>query len=269
MEAIAIASPFPGARAFLVETTASTQDEAKRLAAEGYPPGSLVAANAQSAGRGRFPGRGWESERGKNLLFTLYLGPGAPSETLPPGLPIRIGLALREAVSLYAARLGREFGSPLKLKWPNDLMIGDRKVAGILCEAGSAGVFAGLGLNCNQERFPPALEGRATSLALELGREIGRWELLELFLERLAAGLAPGQAEGAWLGVAEEALWRRGEAVAFLPGLAGRTAGSAPLLGSLEGIDAEGSILIRAEGDAEARAYPAGELTAAPPPYRV
>ena len=157
MEQIPIRNPFPGAKAFLVAATPSTQEEAKALASAGYPAGSLVAAEEQSSGRGRFRGRSWESEAGRNLLFTLYLG-----KVAPPGLPIRIGLALRRAICDYAAPLAPGFGSRLRLKWPNDLMIDDRKAAGILCEAAASGVFAGVGLNCNQDSFPPGLEGRAT-----------------------------------------------------------------------------------------------------------
>jgi BirA family transcriptional regulator, biotin operon repressor / biotin---[acetyl-CoA-carboxylase] ligase len=264
MRELAIENPFPGAKAFLAETTASTQADAKALAAAGYPVGSLAAAEEQSAGRGRFPGRSWESEAGRNLLFTVYLGRVGLS-----ALPIRIGLALRSAVGDYAASLAPGLDDRLKLKWPNDLMIGDRKVAGILCESGSMGAFAGLGLNCNQAAFPPALAARATSLALELGREVERWAILELFLERLAATLGAEASDEAWRDAADKALWRRGEAVSFLPGASGRSEGEPPLLGILEGIDAAGSILIRAEGDPEARSYPSGELTAGPAPIRV
>jgi BirA family transcriptional regulator, biotin operon repressor / biotin---[acetyl-CoA-carboxylase] ligase len=282
MERIDISNPFPGAAAFFVETTASTQEEAKRLAASCYPPGSLVAADAQSAGRGRFPERGWDSEPGKNLLVTIYLGPPRRAT------PIRVGLALCEAVSDYASGIGAAFASPPRLKWPNDLMLGDRKAAGILCESSAFGgasggalrAFAGIGLNCNQLAFPPSLGGRATSLALELGREVDRWAILELLLERLAAGFGPelgagpaagpeADASGEWRPAAIGRLWRQGRLVSFLPALAARTEGTPPLLGTLEGIDEEGSVLIRIEGEKEARAFPAGELTAAPPADKV
>jgi BirA family transcriptional regulator, biotin operon repressor / biotin---[acetyl-CoA-carboxylase] ligase len=280
MERIEIESPFPGAAAFLVDRAISTQEDAKRLAVKGYPPGSLVAANDQSAGRGRFPERCWESEAGKNLLVSLYLG---PQEKLPrAALPIRVGLALCEAVEDYASGIGAGFPSPPRLKWPNDLMLGDRKAAGILCESAASGtsagasatqVFAGIGLNCNQIRFPDALAEKATSLALELGRKVDRWAILELFLARLAAGLGTGPEglpeAGDWHKAATERLWRRGEAISFLPGVAARAERALPLLGILEGLDEEGSLLIRAKGEEAARAYAAGELTAAPPAYRV
>jgi BirA family biotin operon repressor/biotin-[acetyl-CoA-carboxylase] ligase len=264
MEPIGIKNPFPGASAFLIERTASTQEEAKRLAAQGYPPGSLVAADAQSAGRGRFPERRWESEAGKNLLFTIYLDASAAGL---PGLPLRIGLALCAAVSDYAGLLGARFLSPPRIKWPNDLLIGDRKAAGILCETGPAGVFAGIGLNCNQSSFPRELEARATSLAKELGREVSRWALLELFLGLLQRAIA----DPYWREEVDKRLWRRGEELSFLPGTAGRGKvfeGDA-IVGILEGIDESGSILIRREDEKRASSYPAGELTLVAPLYKV
>jgi BirA family transcriptional regulator, biotin operon repressor / biotin---[acetyl-CoA-carboxylase] ligase len=255
MKRIAISSPFPDAEAFLVDSTPSTQEKTKALAAAGCPPGSLVAADEQTAGRGRFPERRWESARGKNLLVTIFLGPPRKA------LPLRVGLALCEAASAYASSIGAAFASPVALKWPNDLMLGDCKAAGILCEANASGAFAGIGLNCNQAAFPPGLAGRATSLALELGREIDRWAILELLLDRLAADLG---AEGDWRRAATDRLWRLGESVSFLPGLSGRSGdGGAPFAGTLVGVDEEGSLLIRSPEEAEPRAFAAGELRAA------
>jgi BirA family transcriptional regulator, biotin operon repressor / biotin---[acetyl-CoA-carboxylase] ligase len=269
MERIEIANPFPGASSYFAGTTTSTQEDAKRIAATGWSPGSLVVAEEQTAGRGRFPEREWESERGKNLLVTIFLGP--PQKALP----IRVGLALCGAISDYASSIGADFAFPPALKWPNDLMLGDKKVAGILCEAaragpatGAVGVFAGIGLNCNQLRFPSALAGKATSLALELGREVEPLAILERILGRLALDLGPGastEAEGSWRRAANEILWRRGGTVCFQPGLAARSNGGERIVGTLEGVDEEGSVLIRAQGEGEARAYAAGELRIAPP----
>ena len=90
MESIPLQNPFPGAVSYLLATTDSTQKDARRLAeaaslggdppapGSGFPVGSVVAAEAQTAGRGRIPERKWESEAGKNLLFTVFLGPGRP-----------------------------------------------------------------------------------------------------------------------------------------------------------------------------------------------
>jgi BirA family biotin operon repressor/biotin-[acetyl-CoA-carboxylase] ligase len=266
MDVLPIRNPFPGAACYLVSRTGSTQEEARSLAegrgfVEGaraapppFPPGSLIAAELQSAGRGRFPERGWESEAGKNLLFTLYLEPRPV-----PALPIRIGAALCAAVARYARERELVFASQPRVKWPNDLMLGDRKAAGILCESGSSGTFAGVGLNCNQRAFPPGLEAKATSLARELVSEIDRWALLELFLAALKESLA----DSGWRAGAEALLWRRGELAAFLPG---RSAGGADragsaVIGRIEGLDEEGSLLFEEEGGTGARAYAAGELS--------
>ncbi len=268
MEVIEIRNPFPGAKCYLVARAASTQDEAKRLAAGGLPHGSLVAAEVQTAGRGRFPERRWESEAGKNLLFTLFLEP--PAAALP-GLPLRIGSALCAAVSDYAEGQGASFPRPPRLKWPNDLMFGDRKAAGVLCEAGPLGVFAGIGLNCNQLAFPPALEAEASSLARELGREVGRWAILESFLRELRAELEGPDSvgEGGWRTKAEALLWKKGDDAVFLPGSEVSSAGSSPrrgaLEGTIEGLDQAGALLFRVHGEGFARAFVSGELRAGKP----
>ena len=149
---------------------------------------------------------------------------------------------------------------PPRLKWPNDLMLADRKAGGILCEAGPEGVFAGIGLNCNQTLFPPDLEGGATSLVRELGLLVERWELLELFLEELARSLRDDQ----WRSRAQALLWRRGESDTFLPGLEGSAFSKAAqgLSGTIEGIDELGSLLFRVGGASHAQSFAAGELRA-------
>jgi BirA family transcriptional regulator, biotin operon repressor / biotin---[acetyl-CoA-carboxylase] ligase len=275
MQSLPVRNPFPGARSLLVASVGSTQAVARSLCIgpEGLPFGSLVAAEEQVAGRGRLPGRSWESARGQNLLFTMRLEPALASL---PALPLRIGLALRDAVEAWAETRGAALPSPARIKWPNDLMLGDRKAAGILCEAGSSGLFAGIGLNCNQLSFPEALGDRATSLAIELGRPVDRWELLELFLLRLKDELGAEE----WRSRVQARLWRLGEEASFLPGrpdacppAAGGAPGVAPgaargaalvaapgLSGRVEGVDEAGSLLFRAEGETAARAWAAGEL---------
>lgn len=261
MEIIPIRNPFAGAVTYLTSTTESTQRDARRLAearnlpGARFPPGSVIAAEAQTAGRGRVPGRKWQSEAGKNLLFTVFLDAGSASL---PGLPIRIGGALCSAASLYAEKTGSSFAGQPKLKWPNDLMLGDRKAAGILCEAGPSGVFAGIGLNCNQVAFPPELELKATSLAIELGREVDRRVLLELFLEALADSLVDRK----WRRKADERLWKRGESAIFIPGAAGSGRGRGAIVGTPEGVDEAGSLLFKEKGATEAIAYAAGEFRA-------
>ncbi len=264
MEALGIRNPFPEGRSYLASRLDSTQDEARRLAeaweagrAEpAFPAGSLVAAEEQAGGRGRVPGRRWLSEPGLDLLFTLRLPVWAA--TLP-ALPLRIGAALCRAASGLASSMGAAFPSPPRIKWPNDLMLGDRKASGILCEAGKLGVLAGIGVNCARRAFPEGIRERATSLEAELGRRIDRWALLELILGEIRMVL--GEAE--WRSSLEPLLWRRGEEVLFAPGPAAESGlETERIRGRLAGVDDTGALELElSEGRIEA--FLSGELTAA------
>jgi BirA family biotin operon repressor/biotin-[acetyl-CoA-carboxylase] ligase len=160
----------------------STNNEARILAEAGEPEGALAVADFQNAGRGRM-GRAWQAPSGSSLLFSLLLRP-----PLPPG---------RAQQAVMAASLGategirRECGLPARLKWPNDILIGGKKVGGILCELGLDGqalkyVIIGIGLNVNFD--PCEVEGipaDATSIQSELGRPQPRAPLLRAILEEI------------------------------------------------------------------------------------
>ncbi|MCS6953545.1 MAG: biotin--[acetyl-CoA-carboxylase] ligase [Bryobacterales bacterium] len=152
------------------ETTGSTMTEAARLAAEGCPSGTVVGADEQTAGQGRL-GRSWHSEKATGLYVSIVLR--LPLE--PVGLPVltlALGLAAAEAIT-------RVTGIPCDLRWPNDVLVGGKKCAGILVQLLDQGaVVAGIGINVNQTRFPPELEPIATSLRLATGREYSREPLL-------------------------------------------------------------------------------------------
>jgi birA, biotin-[acetyl-CoA-carboxylase] ligase region len=248
MDTIPIRNPFPGASCFLIASTDSTQEDARRLAAQGFPVGSLVAADEQSSGRGRLAGRTWSSQPGANLLFTIYL---APELARLPGLPIRIGASLGAAVFKYAREQGLAFPSPPLIKWPNDLLLGGRKAAGLMCEASAEGVFAGVGLNCNQLSFPPELAKRATSLAIELKREVNRWAILELFLDTLAHALDDPH----WREAVLAHLWKLGQEVSFREG----RGEAPPFRGRLAGLDESGALVLVGPDGSE-RAFSSGEL---------
>lgn len=189
MKRLAIHNPWPGAPVYFRRRTASTMEEARRLFESGCPDGTVVLTDFQTLGRGRITGRSWIAEAGKNLLFTLVLrtesgagGIGAAAQRLP----LVAGLALALSVEdLY--------GLSVQLKWPNDLLVGERKLAGILCEAlvqgSSLGLLVGIGLNCNQMTFPRELESKVTSLARVLDRQISNPNLLEEVLRKLKASL--------------------------------------------------------------------------------
>jgi BirA family biotin operon repressor/biotin-[acetyl-CoA-carboxylase] ligase len=155
------------------ESIDSTMTEAARLAAEGCPSGTVVGAEEQTAGQGRL-GRTWHSPKESGLYFTIVLRlPLAPSHV--PVLTLALGLAVADTVRLLG-------GTQCDLRWPNDLMVDDKKCAGILAQLSADAVLAGIGINVNQTEFPPDVAPVATSLAIATGREQRREPLLVYLL---------------------------------------------------------------------------------------
>jgi BirA family transcriptional regulator, biotin operon repressor / biotin---[acetyl-CoA-carboxylase] ligase len=152
-------------------------DEARAGAA-----GGLVAvADHQSAGRGRFDRR-WESPPGASLLVSVLLRPTQEGEHSHRAV-MATAVALAEAVEEVA-------GFAPEVKWPNDLVVGDRKLAGVLAEREGDALVIGVGCNVHWESFPPGLAAIATACNLEAGRAVDRDRLLDAFLTRLASELA-------------------------------------------------------------------------------
>ncbi len=161
------------------EEVASTNDLAKELAAQEAPEGTLVVAEAQSRGRGRL-GRQWESPAGAGLYVSLILRPVLPPTEMPQ-------ITLTTAVAVARA-LKRVAGVAPGIKWPNDLLLGGRKLGGILTEMETESeqirhLVVGLGLNVNNQAFPEEIAAIATSLALATGRRHSRVRLLQAWLE--------------------------------------------------------------------------------------
>lgn len=159
------------------EQVASTNDIAASLADEGAPEGTVIAANAQSSGRGRL-GRTWQSPPGAGLYVSLLLRP--PRAVLPLAT-IAAGVAIAEGIEAAS-------GLRACVKWPNDVYAGSRKLAGILAEAGSSAagdhVVIGFGINLHQAVLSPDVAAQATSIENELGRRVDRGLV---FAECLAA----------------------------------------------------------------------------------
>ncbi len=157
-----------------VKRTASTQ----LLLPPEAPEGALVVADEQTAGRGRL-GRNWVASAGTSLLCSLQLHPTVAPERFPE----LTGVAARACAEAIVAVAGVE----AQLKFPNDLLLGGRKVAGILAEAREQRVVLGIGINVNVPagELPLEVDRPATSLLAETGREIDRAELLVELLDRL------------------------------------------------------------------------------------
>ncbi len=193
-----------GWRLRIEESLPSTQDLVLRLAAAGEKEGLAILARQQTAGRGR-EGRGWDSRPG-NLHLTVLLRPGGPAR-LAPQWALLAAVALAEALSA-----GLPDPAAIRLKWPNDLLLGDAKLAGVLCES-AAGDESGIewlviGFGANLALAPP-VEERAVACLADLApppapeavaarvlRAIGRWRGAGFDAVReawMARGPAPGQ----------------------------------------------------------------------------
>jgi BirA family biotin operon repressor/biotin-[acetyl-CoA-carboxylase] ligase len=173
----------------------STQTIVFALAADGAPDRTVVVADSQAAGRGR-RGRVWQDEPGASLLTSILLRPRLAPAQLPT-LSLTAGVAVAEALASAA-------GLAPRLKWPNDVLVDGRKVAGILLEsrlssalAASAPIVAlGIGINVAQRAFPPELAEQATSVRLAGGGDLDRDVLLVALLEALDRWRARLEREG-------------------------------------------------------------------------
>lgn len=252
-----------GSHVLFLSITGSTNDVASKLAISGDYEGAVVLAEAQTAGRGR-RGHAWLSPPGSGLYVSVVLTPGrarTEDDRATTLVTLAAGVALAEAVEAATALR-------VDLKWPNDLYVARRKLAGILAEGistppesrskGIDAVILGYGINVGPMAFPPELASRATSLELELGRQVDR---AELFAETLAAlarryeDLLAGRFDAildAWRSRAPAA---HGSRVTFITG-------STPAgiqTGVTAGIDDRGALLVRV-GDHLERIV-AGEVT--------
>lgn len=222
-------------RIIALAETSSTSDVARALAEQGAAHGTTVLAEHQSAGRGR-RGRPWLARSGQSLLLTVVLRPlhahtGTAASARPalrPLLPLRVGLAAARACETACGR-------PVRLKWPNDLLIDGAKVGGVLCEAalgGSAGpyVVAGIGINVTQreEDWPTDLDAPATSLWSAGTRRPGRDELLTLLLPAMVR-IRPDQdwTDEEYREIMERD-WLAGRTVRLEDGRTGRATGVRP-----------------------------------------
>ena len=156
-----------GRTAYHYASLDTTMRVAAERAREGCPEGTVVTARSQTAGRGRL-GRSWVSEPGQGLYLSVVLRPDCRPDAAPV-LTLVAGLGVKDA-------LERAAGVPCDIRWPNDILIGERKCCGILVEMEAdrgvtAHVVVGIGINLNHRSFPPALEGAATSLRIETGRD--------------------------------------------------------------------------------------------------
>lgn len=160
-----------------IESTTSSNDDARDPR---YGEGDVVWAEYQTAGRGQ-RGHVWKSAAGCNVTFSLVLR--------PTFLAARGQFAISEIVPLALVDMMASYGIDARIKWTNDVYVGDRKIVGMLIEHDLSGgmlsrTIAGIGINVNQREFDPSLPN-PTSMLLETGREFDRREVLDRFCDRV------------------------------------------------------------------------------------
>jgi BirA family biotin operon repressor/biotin-[acetyl-CoA-carboxylase] ligase len=253
-----VRSPFD-APVYHVGVTGSTMDAAKELAERGEPDGTVIVADYQEQGRGRFAERRWLSGAGESLLFTIFFR-YRDFSAIPVALTLRAGLAVSAAVDRFIA--------PQKtaVKWPNDILVNGKKLVGILAEAVSNTVYIGVGVNVLQECFPGgsdplARAGSIMSVLKDSGQVYAplddgmRFLLLEQILAELDSELRNEACALDWQTRLEARLFMRGKEVDFAPG--GRGTEDA-VRGVVTGItDGGGLVLLTAAGE---KTFISGEI---------
>ncbi|MCU1263050.1 MAG: biotin--acetyl-CoA-carboxylase ligase [Bryobacterales bacterium] len=163
----------PERQIFRFAKVASTMQEAAALAAQGSPHGTAVVADEQTAGVGRHR-HSWHSEPASGLYVSIILRLPLAPDALPI-ITLALGVATAEAIT-------ETTGLVCDIRWPNDIMLGGRKSAGILVQLMDNAAIAGIGVNVNHTGFPPGLAGEATSLRIATNRSHDRENLLTCLL---------------------------------------------------------------------------------------
>ncbi len=231
--------------------TDSTNTDALRLAAKGAPHGTLVVAEEQTAGRGRF-GRAWYSERASGIYASLILRPPLPPAAAPV-LTLMAGLAAHHAIH-------RTTCLAVDIRWPNDLLLNGKKVCGILTEMNAEldrihSVVLGIGINVNHREMPAELRSIASSLRIEGKKTYSRTQLLVALLKELERHYHLLLEEG---GAAIVNAWSA--ASSFAQGKRVRVlTGSGGFVGTTDGVEPSGALRVRHE-DGAVESLVAGEV---------
>ena len=239
--------------AFLFERVESTNRVALDMASSGLPGGVVVLAEAQTAGKGRL-GRRWFAPPGRCVTLSLLLRPCLPVREYPLFSPAA-------AVGIIAG-LQSAFGVEAAVKWPNDILIGRRKLGGILLETGPPGdqgtplaIGVGINVNLEAEDFPAELQSEATALQACLGRPADRTAVAVALIDGLCHAVARLEGGG------KQAILREAAARCVTLGKRIRvSAGRKVFEGWAEGIEADGALRIRL-GDRSRRRILIGEIT--------
>lgn len=231
---------------------ASTNLRAKLDAENGAQEGTLVVADMQTAGRGR-KGKGWCSPAGTNVYFTLILKPDYDAE-LVSMVTLAMGLAVAEGIRTTC-------GVDARIKWPNDIVAGGRKLCGILAEMSAEREFVhyvviGAGINVGEQEFPPEIAQNATSLWQECGRQVSRSQLIANVMKAFEERYEVLRRDGSLAGLMDDyngLLVNSGRQVRVLDP-------QGEFCGIARGIDEKGQLLVERQDGAVTAVY-AGEVS--------
>lgn len=230
-----VSNPFNNAPVYYIDKINSTMKLAEEYCSSFRSPGELSGtifmAGRQTSGRGRIPGRIWEAPADQNLLFTLIL---SSSEMGKNPLPVIVGLGLAK----YLEK--NHFLKP-HVKWPNDIYVNGRKIAGIIIESRKGFFNIGIGININQVKFSKSILDSATSLAVEKKKTFNLFLELELILSELKEVLS----KCSWQDEINSRLYNVGNEVSVSTGIPGS---EKVLTGFIKGVGPEGQLLLRHEG---------------------
>lgn len=210
----------------------STSTEAMRLAREGAPDGLLVTTDDQTRGRGRM-GRVWHALPGELLALSLVLRPNFPPHVLIMAVALSVAAGIERATGLRPG-----------IKWPNDVLIGGRKVCGILIEASGDVTVVGIGINVTGSLAEhPELAARATTLAEQVGRPIAREAVAAAVIRALDREYRQLRDGGEAARVAVRATWL--ERLVTIGQRVSIQQGERTITGIAEGVDDDGALLVR------------------------
>ena len=234
------------------EETGSTNVEAMRLASEGYPHGTLVVADSQTGGKGR-RGRSWHTPKGSSIAMSLVLKLELEAEYASM-------LTLVQAMAVAKA-IEEICGLKAQIKWPNDILINEKKVCGILTEMNMEGtrissIIIGTGINVNQDDFPKEISKIATSLKKESGKVQSRENLVKRICELFEEYFEMFMASKDLSGILEEynlRLISSGRRVKVLDP-------QEEFIGEALGINSQGELLVKKESGEIVKIY-AGEVS--------
>lgn len=236
----------------VLETVGSTNDYLKELAAKGCRSGTVVAAREQVSGKGRL-GRTWQSKKDENIAFSVLLRPHIAPTEVACITPLA-GLAVCKALRAFT-------GLDCKIKWPNDVITGRKKLCGILTEMSAEFdaveyIITGIGINVDQTEFPAEIADKATSLLLETGTRFDKNKLLACILQQMEEEFLRDNLE-----LTPQALEEYVSLCVTVGRAVGFTRGGKTFSGTAEGVAPNGALLVKLDSG-EVTAVSSGEVTA-------